>query len=182
MSEIKHKLEHFIDKVIPYSLLVLLVIIILELGHFQIAVKYHKVIEAIDWIVIVIFALDLYFKYLRIKKFSTFLKKSWLDILAIFPFFLLFRVYEELSLLFRFSAGELKEGQMVIHEVVELEKAAPKFTKEGTRIVREVEEAGMVARSYRFSRFVRPLTRIPRFLKAIPFYEKPSHRLFKKRK
>ena len=61
--------------------------------------------------------------------------------------------------------------QKVLHEGVEVEK-------EGAKILEAVEKegarAGKVTRSSRFTRFVRIFSRTPRFVKAIPFYAKPT--------
>jgi hypothetical protein len=115
--------------------------------------------------------LDLVFKYLRVRRIPTFLKKYWLDILAVFPFFLVFRTYELVAGAFSAVVSESAQTvQAVVHEGLELEK-------EGVKVAKEVEKVAKLNRSQKFMRFLRPITRIPRFLKAkvhvMHFYDKP---------
>jgi len=161
-----HKIEKIVDKLIPPMLLVLMVLIVLEIFFADFAHHYEFWIILIDYIVIAVFVLDVIFKYIRIHPFKKFLRKSWLDILAIFPFAIMFRFFEGFFEIF--AASELiKKSQSIFHEAVELEKEAGK-------IVKEVERAGKVARTSRFARFIRPIARAPRFVKAFAFHEKPT--------
>ena len=90
-----------------------------------------------------------------------------------FPFFLVFRVVERFILLIELSS-DLKTFQMLFHEGLELEKSGAKFLREGGRIVQEAEKVGKVSRAKQIVRFFKPIQRIPRLLKALPFYEKPT--------
>ena len=93
------------------------------------------------------------FKYARTKNFPKFFKKYWLEIIAIFPAFLVLRVVEEFAIIVN-----LEESIVASQEVIEIgERTVPK-----------------TSRLHYFSRFVRPLARFPRFLKAFSFYEKPG--------
>ncbi len=158
-----HKIEVIVDKLIPPMLIVLLGLIIVEIWFHDIAEHYHTLIISLDYLVLSVFVIDVIFKYIRIKPFKTFLRKSWLDILAIFPFAMIFRVFESF---FGFSQV-FKKGQMIIHESLEAEK-------EVAKIVQEAEKVAKVSRTSRFSRFIRPIARAPRFVKAFAFYEKPT--------
>jgi len=168
-----HKIEKVVDHIIPYMLLLLLVIIILEI-FFKEFVEHHHLhpyILVADYIVIAVFVADLIFKWIRIRNVPKFLKRCWLDILAVFPFFLFFRAFEAMA---GVGAGLTETSsaiQKVLHEGVEIEKEGAKvlevIEKEGAR-------AGKVTRSARFTKFFRIGTRMPRFLKAIPFYAKPT--------
>ncbi|MBN1543994.1 hypothetical protein JW898_00870 [Candidatus Woesearchaeota archaeon] len=188
MKRWMHKVEVIVDKAIPPCLILLLIIIVMDLGFPDLVEHYHLhyYILTADYIIIAIFVADLFFKWLRTMHAPLFLKKYWLDILAVFPFFLLFRVFELAA--GAFSAA-ISEGahtvQAVVHEGLEIEKEgakllreAEKFAKEGSRIVREAEKMSKLSRSARFMRFLRPILRIPRFFKAVPkimgFYEKPT--------
>jgi hypothetical protein len=188
MKKWMHKIEVIVDKAIPPCLIVLLVVIVLELG-FKDFVEHHHLhpyILTADYIIIAIFVVDLVFKYLRTKYIPTFLKSYWLDILAVFPFFLVFRVFELAAGAFSFVISETAQtAQAVLHEGLEVEKEgarllreAEKFTKEGSRVAREAEKLSKLHRSARFMRFLRPILRLPRFFKAIPrmirFFEKPT--------
>jgi len=78
-----------------------------------------------------------------------------LEIIAIFPAFLVLRLVEEFAIIVN-----LEESIVVSQEVIEVgERTLPR-----------------TSRIHYFSRFVRPLARFPRFLKAFSFYEKPADR------
>jgi len=161
-----HKVEVVVDRLIPPMLVVLMLLIVVELFFEEFAHNYEFWILALDYIVISVFVLDVIFKYVRIKPFKKFLRKSWLDIIAIFPFALFFRFFEGFFEIF--AVSELvKESQSIFHEAVEIEKEAGK-------IVKEVERAGKVARTTRFARFIRPVARMPRLVKAFAFHERPT--------
>jgi hypothetical protein len=167
-----HKLEHLIDKLIPYILVALLIIIIITFFFKEIAKTYHTYIEIADYIIISIFALDLVFKYIRTRKIKKFIKSYWLDILAIFPFYLFLRAFEEIVYFFRFSES-LKEGQSVLHAGLEL-KEVSLAEKEGMKIIKEVEKTGKLSRSRFAVRFLRPIARTPRLMKLLPYYERTT--------
>lgn len=171
-----HKLERFVDHIIPYSVLVLLLMIIAEVGFTPYVEPYHKYVLALDYLIVCLFVLDLVFKYNRVRTFKDFLRKYWLDIIAVFPFFLLFRVYERLALLLRVSSTEFREGQTIFHEFVEVEKGAGKWVKEASSLSKEAEAAGKISRTRFIIRVVRPAARVPRLLKILPFFERPAKR------
>ena len=148
-------IEKVVKKLILPLIVILLFLIIGEIFFYHELEPYHFYIQILDFIIVFVFILDLLFTYLKIRKFWPFLKKSWLDIIAVFPFFLVFRAFERMYLLFRIPE-ELKEGQMILHEGLEVEKKASRFVKE-TRI----------ARSEKFLRFIRPGARSLRLAKGI---------------
>lgn len=176
------RLEHFTDKSIPYWLVLLLIIIILEFFFKEIASSYQLHINIADYLIIVFFTLDLGFKFHRVRSFKPFLKKYWLDIIAVFPFFLLFRLVDELILFFRLGA-EVSEGQRILHSSIELEKIVKEeralrelaeLQKE-SRVFREIQESSQLVRTQRFAR----IFRLPRLVKVFPFYEKPIEKELK---
>ena len=185
-----HKIEVIVDKLIVPALLLLIVIIVLDLGFPEIAHHYHTYILIGDYFVIFIFIVDLIFKYVRVKNIPKFIRKYWLDILAVFPFFLLFRAFEGIfGLLGRSVSEGAQTVQSFVHTGLEVEKEGVKVaevvskeggkviettTREVARIAREAEKLGKVSRSTRFTRFLRPIFRLPRFIKLLPFYEKPT--------
>jgi hypothetical protein len=187
MKRWMHKIEVIVDKAIPPCLILLLGVIVLDLGfhEFVEAHHLHPYILVADYFVIFVFVLDLIFKWQRTKHVPLFMRKYWLDILAVFPFFLLFRLFEGSAGAFSFVLSESTQtAQQLLHEGLEVEKEGArllregeKFTKEGSRVAREAEKFTKLGRSPRFMRFLRPILRIPRFFKAIPkmlhFYEKP---------
>lgn len=197
MKKWLHKLEVIVDKSIPYLLLLLLVLILLEIFFKETAEHYALQIDIADYFIIFAFVIDLTFKYMRVKNIKKFIRHFWLDILAVFPFFLVFRVFEAIAGLVSTTISEgVASFQAILHESIEAERGGVKLVeKEGARALRVVEEEGAkiaaraerlgkVSRSSRFARFLRPILRFPRFLKAVPFYEKPTghHHVRKKRK
>ncbi len=170
-----HKIESFVDRAIPYALIVLAFIIIAELFFKEFAEKYHLLLLILDYAIISFFVIDLIFKYNRIRNFKNFFKECWLDILAIFPFVLVFRLVEEIVFLTRFSA-EFKEGQSILHTIVEGRREFAELFGKSEKLIREAEAAGKISRTERILRVMRPVARVPRLVKAIPFYEKPIGR------
>ena len=140
----------------------------------NLAIKYHFWIDLIDWIIVSFFVADLVFKYLRVRIWPIFFKKYWLDILAVFPFFLFFRLFEELSKVL----GEVKElpvqVQKVVHLGLELREA--RLAEETLKISKEAEEISQVTRTERFARFLGGAEKVPELAKPIAFYEDPKHK------
>lgn len=168
-----HKIESFVDRAIPYALIVLAGIIIVDLFFKELAAEYHLMLAILDYIIIAFFVADLIFKYNRIRKFKEFIKECWLDIIAVFPFVLIFRFFEGIAAFFRYSA-ELREGQSILHTIVEGRKEIAELFGKSAKIVEEAELAGKLSRTEKILKEVRPLARSPRLIKALPFYEKPT--------
>lgn len=168
---LRYKAEYTVDKIIPYLVILLLFVIIIEFFFHEIAEEYQAFISFADWLIVFVFVLDLGFKYERMRAVPKFLRKYWIEIIAVFPFFLMFRVFEEIGILLGLvRAGEgVREVQAVLHEGVELEKY-------GKNVVRAIEESGKVSRVERMSRFIRPILRTPRLARIIPFFERPNEK------
>lgn len=186
MKKWLHKLERVIDRIIPYTLVILLFLIIGEIFYHEEIMPYHTLIEIVDILIILIFATDLGFKYSRVRNLKKFFKKYWLDVIAIFPFFLVFRVFEELALVFAGINEFINPTQKILHEGLEVEKIGAKVTevlskeklilqgieKEGAKLIKEVEAIGKVSRTEKIARFIRPASRGVRFAK----FESPEIR------
>ena len=166
MHPVLKKLEHLTDRIIPYLLVVLAGVLIIEFFFKDIAFAYHNFITTADLIIILFFSVDLAFKFNRVRKIKLFLKKYWLDIIAVFPFFLFFRLVEEVFVLFRISP-ELAEGQKFFHIGLETEKLAKE--EKALRELAELQKETELTRTRLFARFFR----LPRLTKVFPFYEKP---------
>ena len=150
-----YNVEVFVDRLIPYALAVLLVFIVLEVffaARFQ---YYSFFVSALDGFVIGIFILDLFFKYRHIRSVPRFLRTYFLEILALLPAVLIVRALEEFL-------------------VVTGMDDAIKFSQEALEVSQKTG-LGPTRVSY-FSRLILPVARIPRFLAAFHFYEKPTHR------
>lgn len=166
MHPLLKKLEHFTDRIIPYLLALLAIILIAEFFFKDIAFAYHNFITTADLIIVLFFSIDLGFKFNRVRKIKLFLKKYWLDIIAVFPFFLFFRLVEEIFFLFKLSP-ELSEGQKFFHIGLETEKLAKE--ERALRELAELQKETRLTRTRLFARFFR----LPRLIKVFPFYEKP---------
>lgn len=185
MKRWMHKLELIVDAIIPYCLILLIAILVLELGFHRFVEEQGLVlpIEVADYFIILIFVLDLIFKYMRVRDIPKFLRRYWLEVIAVFPFFLFFRL-AELAFGLEEISGGVKTAQSLTHSTAELEKevvalrSGEKVVMEGEKILREGEKIIKVERSTRLSRFLKPLMRVPRFFKTLPqmlhFYDKPT--------
>src|SRR3989344_4765782 len=156
-----HKVEVIIDKSIPYILVILLFLIIGEIFYAEQIEPYGFFVSVVDNVVILIFMIDLAFKYMRTRYFPDFFRKHWLEIIAVLPASLFIRLIERFIPLSTFEVS-----QSILHEATEIKR-------EEKLIVMEVEKAGQISRTRYFLRFVRPLARLHRFAIAFSFYEKP---------
>jgi hypothetical protein len=159
MEDWKKRIESIVEKIIPWTLIVLIFILIIEYGFssFVIAYNLQLWIDIIDGAVVSVFCVDLYFRYLRIKPFKKFLIESWLDILAVFPFVLMFRSME-LFAGTTTASDILKAIQSALHTTIEVEKVAQDVEK-----VAQMETALQETKFFRFGRIV---ARFPRLAKA----------------
>lgn len=165
--------ENVVDRIIPYLLVLLIYVIIVDLFYKEAAAKYSLQLAAVDYFVVAVFVIDLAFKYNRVRKVPQFLKKYWLDIMAIFPFFLFFRLIEESLVLSETIASRL---QKLFHTGILIEEETGIFAGEAETIAKEVtrlERFAEAGRARLLTRIIRPIQRLPRFLKAFDYYEKP---------
>ncbi|MBW3016391.1 ion transporter [Candidatus Woesearchaeota archaeon] len=149
----KHKLppwlswiERFVDRSIPFMLVLLAVMIVVELLHL--AGPYEPVMEKLDYLVIAFFVVDLCFKWYHVRNVLKFVKLYWIDIIAVFPFYAIFRVY--------FAAAELLAAgepvQKLLHEGVLLRETKLLRGAEYAKFVKEVRWIRVFARSLRILR------------------------------
>lgn len=115
------KYEKQVDAIIPYCLFFLLIIISIDLFFYEFAVKNHTLFVIFEIQVIIVFVIDLSFKYMKLHNMPLFLKKYWFDIVLIFPFFLFFRFIEELFSIVKITES-LEKSQQVLHSSVEIQK------------------------------------------------------------
>lgn len=160
-----HKIEVIVDKLIAPILATILVVIIGEIFFTNEIEFYRHYADWFDGFVVIVFATDLAFKYSRVRKLPTFFRKYWLEIIATIPFFLIFRLLEFLRV-----TEFIEKGQAAAHEAA----AAGKVEKEAALIVKEVARAGELSRTARIINTFRAISRVPRLLRAVPFYEKPT--------
>lgn len=167
MNKWLKKLEVVVDKFIPYLIILLLFVIIIDLFFHEIAELYKFEIGFLDGFIVLVFVIDLAFKYNKVRNIPSFIRKYWLEILAVFPFYLVFRALE-LTLGFLEVSGLIKQSQNILHSGVEIEKEIALVTKEA----REIEEIG--SRTGRIARTFRSISRTPRLVAAASFYEEPK--------
>ena len=140
------KVEHYNARLITPALVVLLAIIIFELF---IPVENHTIeliVKIADALVIAVFIIDLIFLAKKAKSVKFFFKNYWLDIIAVFPFVLFFRLAES-TYRVAIATERLTIGQAILHETVEASKSAKvlaksgKFVRMGARILRIVTKS-----------------------------------------
>ena len=163
----KHiKFEIIIDKLVPYAIGFILL-------HFVGTLFFDKQLHAYEdfiiflefFLVTFVLGFDLIFKYRRTKDKKAYFRHYWLEILAIFPFMLIFRLFEEAYLITKILPAEesISVSQTAAHEIKGVNKGAQV-------IVREAQLSGRASRSLLFAE---RLSKFPRILRAAIFFEHP---------
>jgi hypothetical protein len=143
-------LEKAVDQFIPWLVLALLVIIFGEFSHYinvfhwqwpeKVALFFEEHdtdVMFLDKVIVTFFIIDLYFNFFKKKTVWSFIKTSFLDILAIAPLGLIFRV------------AEIGEAQSALHVGAEFEKEAAK----ASRVAKEVSKIPRFFRLNRLTHF-----------------------------
>ena len=154
----REKIHDWTDRLVGPALLVILIVVLLEVFMPDLAHKYHTAILIADYSAISVFIVDLSFKFNRASTWEGFLKHYWLEIIAIMPGFIVFRILETFFVITR--SAEL--SQDAIHLATRSERLAAVFS------------SGELSRVARIERLTQGLTRTPRFAKAAKFYDEPS--------
>ncbi len=162
LKEVIETIEHYNAKLIPFALIALAIIIVWELF---VHIENHAVETALqiaDGLVIAIFMLDLLFIGMKVKNARFFFRHYWLDLLAVFPFGLLFKTVEQayhgLAIIERAAVGVERAtiGQAITHETLEIRKEA-RFLLRSERLAKGMRIAArglrLVAKSRVFSQF-----------------------------
>ena len=137
LEKIIDPFEKFTDKAVPYLAILLALIIIAELTIKEIE-HYEPYITALDYFIVSFFILDLIFKWLKIRKIKKFIKLYWLDLLAVFPFYLIIRVYLRITTLIR-AGEEIAEIQKFAHEAALIREAKLiEGLEKETKIMKEI--------------------------------------------
>ena len=115
-----HEFEIVIHRIVPYTLVLLLFIIITELLHTLSYITIGPALQAwlnmMNYVVLFIFVLDLLYIARRCDSTMYFFKNYWLDIIAVFPFAIFFRVLNEFNRLFYF-ARQVRIGQGMLQSM-----------------------------------------------------------------
>lgn len=141
-----------VNKLIPVLIILLLILIVLDFTT-NIVEDYHSYIVAFDYFVVTTFVIDLIFKYQHLKNKKKFIKLYWLDLLAVFPIYLLFRAYATIAELL--LERQLIQAQQITHTIVTIEREA-----------RILEEEAKLAKETKLARF-NVLGRILRFTQRV---------------
>lgn len=155
-------IELLVDRLIPYLLFLLVFAAIIDLFFSTLYFRYLIEFEVFDVFVITVFTLDLIFKYHWARGQKGFLRRHWLDVVAIIPFFLVFRLAEGLLLVTEEIGTRF---QRFLHIGAEAEREVV--------VLSEAQKLQRLSRLSRLERLIRPVARLPRFLKAFTFYEHP---------
>ncbi|QQG39632.1 MAG: hypothetical protein HYS81_04650 [Candidatus Aenigmatarchaeota archaeon] len=154
------RLEHLVDKTIPFALVILLVLLVFEFFFVEEAHAYEAWVNVVDLGVIAIFATDLWFKYKRLPDGRAFVRTYWLEIVATIPFFLAFRLFELLTV-----SRAVETGQEAVHAAVAAEEEAASILR-----------TSRTSRYARFTKFLRVALRAPRFAKAAAYFKAPHEK------
>ncbi|PSH01111.1 MAG: hypothetical protein BRC26_04370 [Nanohaloarchaea archaeon QH_8_44_6] len=149
------RIRRWTDRLVGPALIVILVVILLEIFLPDLAHHYHTEIMVVDYAAIAVFIVDLGFKFERASRWQNFLREYWLEIVAIIPGFILFRILDSLFVITR--GAEL--GQDAIHLATRSERL--------TALVRGSE----LTRAARFERVMLGFARTPRLAKATEFFK-----------
>lgn len=158
MKRILDKLEVVVNKIIPYLIIILLIILVLDFTTDYIK-KYHLLVAAFDVFVVSAFVIDLIFKYNHLKNKKKFVRLYWLDILAVFPIYLLFRAYATLAKIF--LERQITQLQQVTHVAVTIEREAAVLEKEAM-----LAKEAKLAKFNIFGRILRAVQRLLRLIAA----------------
>ncbi|MGM0608933.1 MAG: ion transporter [Candidatus Muiribacteriota bacterium] len=75
------------DGIILFSVSAMFIIFVLK--QLFVVESYERILQISDFIIWLIFMVDLLFIYVRYREFKPFVKNAWLDIIAVIPFGLL---------------------------------------------------------------------------------------------
>lgn len=166
------KTEYFVDKSIPYLILLLTGIIVIDIFFKEAAHNYHTELYIADTVIVAFFVIDIIFKYNRVRNVPKFLSLYWLDVLAVFPFLLLFRLFEEIILISESSVSIVKN---LFHIGITMEEEVAAEAK----MAKAAKTAELIAKEGRIGlaeKFFKPLRRLPRLFKGLSFYEHPGRK------
>ena len=144
--------EHFTNMIIPY--LVIAIAVVLILGNpwwvlYDLS-QYGTALSIFDGVVVFFFVVELIYKWFKVRNVTKFIKLYWIEIIAVFPFYLLFRAYNQFTAVFQTGEEVTSAAQKLTHEAILLREA--ELIQE-ERLLREGElarEAGPIGRLIRF--------------------------------
>jgi hypothetical protein len=150
--------EALVDKAVLVCVILIVPVVLVDLFAHDVAMRFATQLFLIDTAIIGVFATDLGFKYQRLKQPRPFLKKHWLDLIALTPVFLIMRGFEGFAKL----ADRVGRGQNLFGELLYIEQ-------QGVRIAH-------LHREHQLARIIPSIERSPRLLRAYTFFARPEHR------
>ncbi len=165
-----HEFEHFTDHVIPFLVVLIAIALVLENPFWTVVhlSDYEPWMGIFDGVIVFFFVVDLVFKWFKTRNIRRFFRLYWIDIVAVFPFYLIFRTYSEMVAIFRIGEEVAESGQKVAHEAVLLREA---------RMLREAEEAAKEAKIARETKVIgRGIRSVQRILRVAKGRLYTSHR------
>ncbi len=158
MNPFWEKVEEVNRKLILPAIVLLLFIIIYEIFFHGENHTVNFIVKILDGLVIAVFVIDLVFLGRKAKSTKFFFRNYWLDILAVFPFGLLFNLMEQI---YRVLAGveRFVVGQAIVHEGLEVRKEVRflarserfgKFFRIGGRLLRVITKTRLFSRFHRW--------------------------------
>lgn len=156
MKQFWQKFEHYNAKCIPYAIVVLLFVIVVELFYKDFAEHYSLYIHILDNLVLLIFIIDLVFLAIHARSVKFFFQRYWLDILAVIPVGLMFTVVNSIYRAVIISTSEIVVGQGLLHESIEARKGIEALSK-SEKVTKEVRVMTRGVRAITKSRFFQEL-------------------------
>ncbi|MBU0461124.1 MAG: hypothetical protein KJ574_00915 [Nanoarchaeota archaeon] len=93
----KSRLESFVYKSVPWLIIALVILLLFEL-FIKLDDTQLLCLELINFVIILMFAIDLYYLYKKSPDWKHFVKHYWPDIIAIIPLTLIFRIMHAANL------------------------------------------------------------------------------------
>lgn len=124
---VQSRFDQIIQHIIPIALVLLLTASIIEL--FYDVSQYYLLIDFFDVFIIIIFAIDLYYRWQETPHLWSYLRKHWLDIIATIPFNFIFIGIEGLGFLRALRGVRIvaRYGRML--RLVRFVARAPRFLR-----------------------------------------------------
>ncbi len=100
-ESILESIEWFVDRVVPFALVLLFASVLSQFLYYDYLEQHEMLfclLSSLDWAIIVLLVIDLGFKFKKAKTGMKFLQEYWLEVIAVLPFFVVFRAFEGLAI------------------------------------------------------------------------------------
>lgn len=105
-----NSIESLVDRVVPFSLVVLFASVLSQFLYPEVLSPYETYLSFIDWSIIFLLVVDLVFKFRKATSTRKFLRRYWLEIVAVLPFVVIIRTFQGVAL----SVEFLTKGALMI--------------------------------------------------------------------